>query len=131
MDQTLNFFSPSNNLSSHHDQCILFVGRKGSQSNNASNAVHYWSLYDNKILRKFRGHSDVVTDISMSPADDLFLTSSKDRTARLWNIQQAGCVAKMDLPSNTDGQPRCVFDSTGMVFAVMAKMTGGQGNVSP
>lgn len=35
----------------------------------------------------------------------------------------------MDLPAETEGVPHTVFDSTGMVFAVMAQMKGGQGNV--
>ena len=46
------------------------------------NAIHYLSIYDNKMLRKFRGHTDHVTDISMCPAEDLFLTASRDRTVR-------------------------------------------------
>lgn len=60
----------------------------------------------------------------------MFLTSSKDRTVRLWNVQQAGCVGQMDLPSQAEGEPHVVFDSTGMVFAVTAAMAGKQGNVS-
>lgn len=112
--------------STHHDQCVLIGGGKGSANHNA---IHYWSLYDNKILRKFRGHSDTITDMSLCPSEDMFLTASRDRTVRLWNVQQAGCIAQLTLPSNTVGQPHCVFDSTGMVFAVMAEMTAGQGNV--
>lgn len=106
----------------HHDHCVLFTGTKGQHS------IHYWSLYDNKILRKFRGHSDTIVDISMSPADDTFLTASKDRTVRLWNVQQAGCIGQMDIPGGGDGDPHVVFDSTGMVFAVTAPMPGKQGN---
>ena len=68
--------------------------------------------------------------MSMSPSDDMFLTASKDRTVRLWNVQQAGGLAKMDLPNQTEGTPHAVFDSTGMVFAVMAQMTMNQGSVS-
>ena len=116
------FLSPSYR---HHDHCVLFTGTKGQQ-----HAIHYWSLYDNKLLRKFRGHSDKVVEVSMSPADDMFLTASKDRTVRLWNVQQAGCVGQMDLPYESEGDPHVVFDSTGMVFAVMAGMAGKQGNVS-
>lgn len=108
----------------HHDYCVLFTGTGRSQ-----NQVHYWSLYDNKILRKFRGHTDGITNLSMSPLEDLFLTASKDRTVRLWDAEQAGCLGKMDLPSNAEGNPSVVFDSTGLVFAVMAQMTRGQGNV--
>jgi WD40 repeat protein len=109
----------------HHDHCVLFTGNKGQQ-----HAIHYWSLHDNKILRKFRGHSDVVTDASLNPGEDMFLTASRDRTVRLWNIQQAGCIAQMDFPSETIGTPHVAFDSTGMVFTVMAEMAGGKGNVS-
>mmetsp|Transcript_30010 Transcript_30010/g.72061 ORF Transcript_30010/g.72061 Transcript_30010/m.72061 type:complete len:328 (+) Transcript_30010:72-1055(+) len=109
--------------STHHDHCVLFTGTAREHRN-----IHYWSLYDNKILRKFRGHTDAITNLSMSPSDDMFLTASKDRTVRLWNVQQAGGLAKMDLPTDTDGTPHTIFDSTGMVFAVMAQMRGGQGN---
>jgi COMPASS component SWD2 len=59
----------------------------------------------------------------------MFLTTSMDRTVRLWNVQQAGCMGQLTLPANTTGQPHCVFDSTGMVYAVTAAMAGGQGNV--
>lgn len=86
-------------------------------------------MYDNKILRKFRGHSGTITDLSMCPAEDMFLTASQDRTVRLWNVQSAGCMAQLSLPSNTSGQPHCVFDKTGLVFAIMAAMSGGQGHV--
>uniref|UniRef100_A0A7R9ZRD4 Anaphase-promoting complex subunit 4 WD40 domain-containing protein n=1 Tax=Craspedostauros australis TaxID=1486917 RepID=A0A7R9ZRD4_9STRA len=114
--------------STHHDQCVLLAG-KGSTDLPISqrHSLNYMSVYDNKVLRKFRGHSDLVTKISLSPADDTFLTSSKDRTVRLWNVQQAGCLGKMDLPKQTEGTPCSVFDSTGLVFAIMAGMAGGEG----
>lgn len=67
----------------HHNQCVLFAG-KGTQDQPLAqrSAVHYLSLYDNKILRKFRGHTGEVSSLSMSPADDFFLSSSNDRTVR-------------------------------------------------
>jgi COMPASS component SWD2 len=92
------------------------------------NAVSYWSLHDNKILRKFRGHQDKVTFISMSPADDTFLTSSMDRTVRLWNIQQAGGIAELKMPAETSGGPVACYDSTGLVFGVSAMMADAQGH---
>jgi hypothetical protein len=45
-------------------------------------------------------------------------------------VQQAGCLAEMKLPANTVGDPHAIFDSTGLVFAVTAAMSGGAGNVS-
>ena len=114
----------------HHNQCVLFAG-KGHNTTPVGQryAINYLSIYDNKLLRKFRGHSDMVTDISMSPADDTFLSSSKDRTVRLWNIQEAGSLAQLELPSNAAGTPHAAFDSTGLVFAVTATMADGKGQV--
>ena len=73
---------PNDGLS-HHTECVLFAG-KGTpgQPRTHQNSINYLSLYDNKILRKFRGHSDQIAKISLCPADDCFLTSSKDRTVR-------------------------------------------------
>ena len=64
----------------------------------------------------------------MCPADDTFLTSSEDGTYRLWNVQQAGCLAEGKLPPQASGSPIATFDSTGLVFGVTAKMSDGQGN---
>ncbi|KAG7340310.1 anaphase-promoting complex subunit 11 RING-H2 finger-domain containing protein [Nitzschia inconspicua] len=98
----------------HHDYSVLTAGRN-------SNVVNYWSVYDNKLLRKFRGHSGPIHDMSVCPVEDLFLTASNDQTVRLWNMSQAGCIGQMDLPKDkTTGKPFVAFDSTGMVFAVLA-----------
>mmetsp|Transcript_15832 Transcript_15832/g.17571 ORF Transcript_15832/g.17571 Transcript_15832/m.17571 type:complete len:210 (-) Transcript_15832:501-1130(-) len=64
----------------------------------------------------------------MNPADDLFLTSSRDRTIRLWSLQQAGAVGQMELPATARGDPIAAFDSTGLVFGVTAPIVNGQGH---
>jgi len=113
----------------HQEDCVLFAS-SGSPTQPVGQryAVNYWSIHDNKILRKFRGHSAPVTSISMCPADDLFLTSSDDRTVRLWNVGQAGCVANLELPAETEKNALAAYDSTGLVFAVTAAMTEGKGH---
>jgi COMPASS component SWD2 len=60
----------------------------------------------------------------MCPADDTFLTSSVDRTIRLWTASQAGCLSELKLPEETIKSPLVAFDYTGLVFAVTAAMTG-------
>lgn len=105
----------------HHQECVLTAAQK-------SNDIHYWSLFDNKTLRKFRGHAGPIVDMSLCPVEDTFLTASTDRSIRLWTIEKAGCIARLDLPKETEGTPHVVFDSTGMVFAAMAGMAGGQGH---
>jgi COMPASS component SWD2 len=114
---------------SHHDNCVLLAG-KGSPTQPLGQryAINYHSIFDNKILRKFKGHSDAVTSISMCPADDTFLSSSRDRTVRLWDVKEAGCLAELKLPENAVGDPLAVFDSTGLVFAVTAAMADQKGH---
>jgi COMPASS component SWD2 len=60
----------------------------------------------------------------MCPADDSFLTSSVDRTVRLWTAGQAGCLSELKLPEQTINSPMAAFDYTGLVFAVIAAMSG-------
>jgi COMPASS component SWD2 len=113
--------------STHHDKCVLFSG-----SNDAhKNTINYLSVHDNKILREFSGHLGQVTDISVSPVDDTFLSSSVDGTVRLWDIGQSGNpLGEMRLPPNLEGSPIAAFDSTGLVFGVSAKMANDEGHVS-
>ena len=69
----------------------------------------------------------------MSPADDSFLTASRDRTVRLWDLKSAGAIVKLtldDAKCNPASPPKVVLDSTGMVFCVTAEMANGAGNVS-
>ena len=117
-------------LGSHNDYCVLSAGKK-------QNSIQYWSLYDNKIVRKFRGHTTNVHDISFCPTEDMFLSSSSDTSGsiRLWNLQQAGCMAKLDLPtdkiggSSSSGQnTHAVFDASGMVFCAVAEMPKNEGH---
>ncbi len=74
----------------------------------------------------------------MSPVDDTFLTSSADGGVRLWNLQQAGSLASMDLPRSgsngvtidPNGSPNAAFDCTGLVFGISAPLDANAGNVS-
>lgn len=50
-----------------------------SDAPGVDHAVRYLSLYDNRFLRFFNGHTDKVVSIAMSPTDDHFMTGSLDR----------------------------------------------------
>lgn len=123
----------------HHNLSILYTGASKDKTQNIGqrNAINYLSLHDNKILRQFRGHSGEVINISMSPVNDHFLSSSKDRTVRLWDLQQAGSLALMDPPKSgngisidANGTPLTVFDSTGLVFGISVPLDANAGQVS-
>jgi len=121
----------------HHKQCVLYSGKgHESQSSGQRHAIHYLSLHDNKILRHFRGHSADIADLSMSPVDDTFLSSGKDRTVRQWNLKQAGPLAEMNVPKagnrmvlDSDGIPHTSYDSTGLVFGITAPLASVAGHL--
>ena len=99
--------------------------------------INYLSLHDNKILRQFRGCGAEIADLSLNPVDDTLLSCSKDRTVRLWNLQQPGALAIMDLPKSgnqytldPNGVPHASFDSTGLVFCIAAPLDENAGHVS-
>lgn len=147
--ETLSFVIHIHRPWSRHDKfSVLIAGEgrtklnynSGGISNNEGlfscpqHSVTYASVYDNTVLRTFSGHSSKVTNLSMSPVDDRFLSSSDDRTIRLWNIQQPGCIAMIPpipngIPDAT--APYACFDSSGLVFAVTSSLPGTSGNVGP
>lgn len=50
---------------------------------------------------------------------------------RLWDCGKPGnSFGELKLPSNVEGAPLAVFDSTGLVFGVSAAMAGTEGHVS-
>lgn len=71
----------------------------------------YWCLHNNEILFSFLGHSDLIIDISMNPTNDLFLTTSRDKTSRLWDLSKRQCICIFQ-DSNFAS-----FDDTGKVVA--------------
>jgi COMPASS component SWD2 len=98
----------------HHELCVLLSSEK------QTNDIRYLSLYDNKYLRYFRGHSDIVTSLSMSPSDDSFLTSSVDRTVCYWNLNSSYPIGKLKLDNNA-AFPYAAFDKSGVVFGIMCQ----------
>lgn len=96
---------------SHHEQCILISSRLKPYD------THYLSLYDNRYLTKFSGHTDYVSSMSMCPINDTFLTAAEDRTVRRWDILSGKETMQIRLPKNY-GVPLVSFDWSGLVFGV-------------
>jgi COMPASS component SWD2 len=71
----------------------------------------YWCLHNNEILFSFLGHSDLIIDISMNPINDLFVTTSRDKTSRLWDLSKRQCICIFQ-DSNFAS-----FDDSGKVIA--------------
>ena len=73
--------------------------------------IMYWCTHHNQILFSFLGHSDVITDLSINPYNDLFISTSNDKTSRLWDLNEKKCLYIFQ-----DSQC-AVFDTSGKVLA--------------
>jgi COMPASS component SWD2 len=83
-------------------------------STKEDDTVRYHSLHDNKYLQYFKGHTDRVISLEMSPIDDGFMSASMDNTIRLWDLRTPSCRGLLTLPA-----PSIVaYDASGIVFAV-------------
>lgn len=100
----------------HNDNCFLM---SSSSKNHDMHDIRYFCSYDNRYLRYFSGHTDLVTSLTMCPTDDSFLSASMDKTICLWSLASTSPTAKLKLPSNFD-RPYAAFDPSGVVFGVLA-----------
>lgn len=71
----------------------------------------YWCLHNNEVIYSFLGHSDSITDICLNPINDLFITTSRDKTSRLWDLNNRKCICIFQESNHA------VFDDTGKVLA--------------
>ncbi|KAF0700430.1 Aste57867_9055 [Aphanomyces stellatus] len=98
---------------SHHADCLLW----SSQNDANDHAIRYHSLYDNKFLRYFSGHTKKVTSLMMHPTADEFLTASLDGSFRLWDLRSPDATGHLACGEN---KPiiSAAYDSDGLVFGV-------------
>ncbi len=69
----------------HHPNAILCASKNDYR-------IMYWLLHNNEILFSFQGHSDIITELNLNPNNDLFISTSLDKTSRLWNLNTKECV---------------------------------------
>ncbi len=51
--------------------------------------VILWDIREKKLERIISGHQSAITDINFSPDNRLLLTTSRDRTARVWDLNES------------------------------------------
>ena len=52
----------------------------------------HWSVETGKKIKDFAGHTGDVAALSLNPKDNkVFVTSSVDRTCRLWDLREDHC----------------------------------------
>eukprot|EP00743_Colponemidia_sp_Colp-15_P006494 GILK01006992.1.p1 GENE.GILK01006992.1~~GILK01006992.1.p1 ORF type:complete len:313 (-),score=33.83 GILK01006992.1:106-1044(-) len=93
----------------HHPSAIICASR-----HDYDHSLRYWSLHDNRFIRFFKGHKAQALSLSMCPRDDTFMSSSKDGTARLWDLRVNQCRGVLEVR-----RPSVVsYDPQGLLFAV-------------
>ena len=106
----------------HHETSLVHASNpdKGALGDAAQlHALRYVSLHDNKYVRWFHGHADLVRALALSPTDDRLLSAAggADRTVRLWDLGHARCLGRARLPDQAQA-PQCAFSPDGIIFAV-------------
>jgi COMPASS component SWD2 len=97
----------------HMSSSILYASTKvdGPYSPNASgckfstrthahvflDGIRYLSSHDNSYIRYYRGHTDTVTCLTMSPSTDEFLSCSLDNTVRMWALNSPNAKGQLNL----------------------------------
>ncbi|KAK4465750.1 WD40-repeat-containing domain protein [Cladorrhinum samala] len=98
----------------HTASTIIYASTK------ENHAIRYLSAHDNTFLRYFEGHEGSVTDLSMHPGSDDFISCSADNTVCLWNIQTKQYTGKLFLNSPT----LSAWDPSGTTFAIALPPSG-------
>ncbi|KAG8179715.1 hypothetical protein JTE90_006620 [Oedothorax gibbosus] len=83
-------------------------------STKIDDTIRYLSLHDNKYIRYFPGHVKKVTSLSMSAVEDTLLSSSLDKSVRIWDVRSPNCQGVI----NHCDRPVVSFDPEGLSFAV-------------
>ena len=77
---------------------------------------------DGTVVAKLGGHLDFVMSVKFSPDGKLVLSTSRDRTARLWRVEQTDCVSL--LLGHTDAVHGGEFAGDGTIWT-----TSGDGSL--
>lgn len=64
-----------------------------------SSTLFYLSVYDNKLLRKFDGHSDEIKEISVNPNNDTFMSIGSE-TVKIWDFRYQNPIFSIDFTGN-------------------------------
>jgi COMPASS component SWD2 len=113
---------------SHHTQSVIYASTKidGKATTSAFisppdllDTIRFLSVHDNSFIRYFKGHTDLVTNITLCPSNDTFLSCSRDNTVLLWNLQSQNYQGKLKLATPY----LAAYDAAALVIAIASPST--------
>lgn len=110
-------YGVENAIFTHNIQAVLC-------SSNKDFRIMYWNLHTNEVMFSFLGHADLITDLNINPKMDTFISTSRDKTSRIWDLSSKKCLAIIQ-----DCNHSC-FDNTGMVIASITSMNDGSNHLN-
>lgn len=88
-------------------------------NDDVDHSIRYLSLSDKKYIRYFKGHKAQVVSLQVDPVHDTFITSSLDKSVKLWDIRLANPTGNIDCGNSC----LLAYDPHGIMF-VVAKQDG-------
>ncbi|QJW92750.1 WD40 repeat domain-containing protein [Frigoriglobus tundricola] len=78
--------------------------------------IHVWDIATGKEIRRFKGHSDYVYQLALSPDGKSLLSASSDKTVCVWDVRSGKELKKFE--GHTDGvQGACFAPDGRFVFS--------------
>ncbi len=68
-----------------------FAGRR------LDNAINVWNIKHNDKMTLLTGHSDYIQSLAFSPDGKLLLSGSRDKTNRLWDVEEGREIAMLPM----------------------------------
>lgn len=97
-----------------HEELNCLYASTSEHDQVADGTIRYVSLENNMYIRYFKDHQRQVIGIEVNPLNDTFMSSSLDKTVRLWDLRVSNSIGNMNV-----FQPVVIgYDPQGMVFAV-------------
>ncbi|MFT7150043.1 MAG: WD40 repeat protein [Nonlabens sp.] len=94
-----------NALAINSDYTQLAIGREKGD-------VIIWDLKTESLIRTISGHQSAITDLDFSPDDQMLLSASRDRTVRVWDVNNSRKLPLV-LDDHNDWVLTACFDPSG------------------
>ncbi|CAK4030013.1 WD repeat [Lecanosticta acicola] len=92
----------------HHSTSIIYASTK------VDDGIRYLSMHDNSFIRYFKGHTARVTNLTLNPSSDQFMSASLDNTVKLWDCRSPNAQGQL----NFEAPWLTAYDPSASVIAI-------------